>query len=119
MKSEKITYSTREFEERLKRKPKETCVLRLYVTGMTPRSTRAIQNIKKLCEDHLKGRYDLEVIDIYQQPTLAAGDQIIAAPTLIKKLPLPLRKFIGDMVNQEKIILGLDLRGKKKRERVP
>jgi circadian clock protein KaiB len=79
---------------------------------MTPKSTRAISNIKKICEEHLNGRYDLQVIDIYQQPTLAKGEQIIAAPTLIKRLPLPLRKFIGDMSNTEKILLGLDLRHK-------
>jgi len=88
-------------------------ILRLYVTGMTTRSRRAIQNIKKICEEHLVGQYDLEVIDIYRQPYLAEGEQIIAAPTLIKKLPLPIRKFIGDMSATEKILLGLDLRPKK------
>jgi len=85
-------------------------VLRLYVTGLTPRSRAAIENIKRISEEHLKGRYDLEVIDIYQQPTLARDEQIVAAPTLIKKLPLPLRKLIGDMSNTERILLGLDLR---------
>lgn len=85
-------------------------VLRLYIAGLTPRSTLAIQNIRKICEEHLEGRYDLQVIDIYQQPVLAEGEQIIAAPTLIKKLPLPLRRFIGDMSRTEKILLGLDLR---------
>ena len=84
-------------------------VLRLYVTGTTPHSTRAIVNIRKICEDHLHGRYDLEVVDISQKPTLAEGEQIIAAPTLIKKLPLPLRRFIGDMSQTERILLGLDL----------
>ena len=87
-------------------------VLRLYITGMTPRSTQAVTNIRKICEEHLQGRYNLEVIDIYQQPTLAEGEQIIAAPTLIKKLPLPLRRFIGDMSNTDRILLGLDLRPK-------
>jgi circadian clock protein KaiB len=100
------------FEKKLGKPKKEKYVLRLYVTGMTPKSTRAISNIKKICEEHLNGRYDLQVIDIYQQPTLAKGEQIIAAPTLIKRLPLPLRKFIGDMSNTEKILLGLDLRHK-------
>ena len=90
--------------------PTERYVLRLYVTGMTPRSTRAIENVRKICEEHLQGRYDLEVIDIYQQPTLAKGEQIIAAPTLIKKLPLPLRRVIGDMSSTERVLLGLDLR---------
>ena len=87
-------------------------VLRLYVTGMTPRSTTAIENIKSICEEHLRGRYDLEIIDVYQQPVLAKGDQIIAAPTLIRKLPLPLRRFIGDMSHVEGMLLGMDLRPK-------
>jgi circadian clock protein KaiB len=85
-------------------------VLRLYVTGTTSQSTRAISNIRKICEEHLQGRYELEVVDISQHPTLAIGEQIIAAPTLIKKLPLPLRRFIGDMSRTERILLGLDLR---------
>jgi len=85
-------------------------VLRLYVTGTTPRSARAISNIRRICEEHLEGHYDLEVVDIAQHPTLAEGEQIIAAPTLIKKLPLPLRRFIGDMSQTERILLGLDLR---------
>ena len=85
-------------------------LLRLYVTGTTPRSNRAIVNIRKICEEHLGGRYELEVIDIYQEPILAEGEQIIAAPTLIKTLPLPLRRFIGDMSNTDRILVGLDLR---------
>lgn len=85
-------------------------VLRLYVTGTTSQSTRAISNIRKICEEHLEGRYELEVVDISQHPTLAIGEQIIAAPTLIKRLPLPLRRFIGDMSRTERILLGLDLR---------
>jgi circadian clock protein KaiB len=89
---------------------KDMWLLRLYVAGTTPNSIRAIENIKRICEEFLKGRYDLEVIDIYQQPVLAKGDQIIAVPTLIKKLPLPLRKFIGDMSATERILVGLDLR---------
>jgi len=88
-------------------------VLRLYVTGMTPRSIRAVQNVRAICEEHLQGHYDLEVIDIYQQPALAEGEQIIATPTLIKKLPLPLRKVIGDMSSTERVLLGLDLRPKQ------
>ncbi len=112
MKQRKLD-TTASFERKLKRIEKERYILRLYVTGMTPRSTRAIQNVKKICEEHLKGRYDLQVVDIYQQPTLAKGEQIIAAPTLIKKIPLPLRKFIGDMANTEKILMGLDLRPKE------
>ena len=84
-------------------------VLRLYVTGMTPRSTQAINNIKKICDEHLDGRYELKVIDIYQQPALARGEQIIATPTLIKKLPSPLRRLIGDMADTQKVLFGLDL----------
>ena len=84
--------------------------LRLYVAGQTPKSLSAFSNLKKICDEHLGGRYDLQVIDIYQQPTLANGEQIVAAPTLIKKLPLPLRKLIGDMSNTEKILLGLDMK---------
>jgi circadian clock protein KaiB len=85
-------------------------VLRLYIAGTTSRSARAVANIKEICESSLKNRYDLEVIDIYQQPVLLKGEQIIAAPTLVKKLPLPLRKFIGDMSDTERILVGLDLR---------
>ena len=85
-------------------------VLKLYITGTTPLSTKAIVNIRKICEEHLHGRYDLEIVDISQHPTLAEGEQIIAAPTLIKKLPLPLRRFIGDLSQTERILLGLDLR---------
>jgi len=88
-------------------------VLKLYVTGMTPNSVRAIENLRKICQEHLRGSYDLEIIDIYQQPSLASGEQIIAAPTLVKKLPLPLRKFIGDLSNTEKILLGLDIKPTK------
>lgn len=92
--------------------PPPTYVLRLYVTGVTPNSVRALANIKRICEEHLQGRYQLEVIDLYQQPELAATEQIIAAPTLIKELPLPLRRVIGDMSNSERVLVGLDLRRK-------
>ena len=87
----------------------ERYVLRLYVTGMTSRSSRAVDNLKTICDEYLEGRYDLEVIDIYQQPVLTKGEQIVAAPTLIKKLPLPMRRIIGDMSNREHVLLGLDL----------
>jgi len=86
--------------------------LRLYVAGQTPKSVLAITNIKKICEENLKGRYVLDVIDIYQQPQLAQGKQIIAVPTLIKKLPPPLRRIIGDMSNTERVLIGLDLQKK-------
>jgi circadian clock protein KaiB len=87
-------------------------VLRLYVAGITPRSSAAIRSITAICEEHLKGHYELEIVDLYQQPTLAKGEQIVAAPTLIKKLPLPLRRFIGDLADKERILVGLDLRPK-------
>ena len=87
----------------------ERYLLRLYVTGMTPRSARAIDNLRTICDEHLEGRYDLEVIDIYQQPALTKGEQIIAAPTLIKKSPLPIRRLIGDLSNRQRVLLGLDL----------
>lgn len=89
--------------------PCDTYVLRLYVTGMTPRSARAVANLQAICTEYLDGRYDLEVVDIYQQPALAKGEQIIAAPTLIKKLPLPMRRIIGDMSDRARVLLGLDL----------
>jgi circadian clock protein KaiB len=85
-------------------------VLRLYVTGATPNSVRALANIKRICEEYLQGRYSLEVIDIYQQPQLAQDEQIIAAPTLIKQLPHPLRRMIGALSSTEKVLAGLDLR---------
>ncbi len=97
-------------------KPKESgkspkkFLLRLYVAGTTQRSMTAITNIRKICEDNLKGRYLLEVIDLYQQPKLAAGDQIVALPTLIKKIPPPLRRIIGDLSDTEKVLIGLDLK---------
>ncbi|HSV50430.1 MAG TPA: circadian clock KaiB family protein, partial [Candidatus Acidoferrales bacterium] len=100
---------TEEFESALKGQNQERYILRLYVTGMTPKSIHAIENIRKICEENLKGRYELEVIDVYQQPQEARNEQIIAAPTLIKKLPLPLRKFIGDMSDKDKILVGLNI----------
>ncbi len=100
-------------EEALEALGERHYVLRLYVAGMTPKSTLAIRNIKNICEEHLSGRYSLEVVDLYKRPTLADGEQIIAAPTLLKKLPLPLRRFIGDMSDTDKILVGLDLRPQK------
>jgi circadian clock protein KaiB len=84
-------------------------VLRLYIVGATTRAARAISNIRKICEEHLAGHYDLDIVDIAQHPALAEGDQIVAVPTLIKKSPLPPRRFIGDMSHTERILLGLDL----------
>ena len=88
-------------------------VLRLYVTGATARSRRAIVNLDAICREHLKGRYDLEVIDVYQKPMLAKDEQIVAAPTLIRRLPLPMRRIIGDLSDREAVLLGLDLKRKK------
>jgi circadian clock protein KaiB len=88
-------------------------VLRLYITGTTPASTRAVEQVRNICEEHLQGHYELQVIDIYQMPALAKDHQIIATPTLIKVLPAPLRHFIGDLSKAEKILFGLDLREKK------
>jgi len=93
------------------RKPrKDVYVLRLYVAGLTARSRTAISNITSICEEHLQGRYDLEVIDVFQRPILARQEQIIATPTLVKKLPAPLRRLIGDLSEREKVLIGLDLR---------
>ena len=85
-------------------------LLRLFVAGLTPRSLEAIENVRNLCEQHLKGRHRLEVIDIYQLPEAASEDRIVAVPTLVRKLPLPLRIFVGDMANKDKILEGLDIR---------
>jgi len=84
-------------------------VLRLYVAGMTPRSADAIRRVTGLCEKHLSERYELEIVDIYQKPALIKGEQIVAVPTLIRRLPLPLRRFIGSMQSEEKLLFGLDL----------
>lgn len=102
-----------ELEEYLRAHEKEKYALRLFVTGMTPKSLRAIANVKKICEEKLPGRYELEVIDIYQHPELTRREDIIAAPTLVKTLPPPLRKLIGDMSDTERIVMALDLKPKK------
>jgi circadian clock protein KaiB len=88
--------------------------LRLYIAGNTPKSTTALNNLKKYCEEHLKGLYKIEVIDLLVQPQLAAGDQILAVPTLVRKVPVPIRKIIGDLSNEEKVLVGLNVRPIKK-----
>ena len=88
---------------------KTTYVLRLYVAGQTPRSIAALANLKKICEEYLAGRYKLQVIDLLENPHLARGDQILAIPTLVRKLPEPVRKIIGDLSNTERVLIGLDL----------
>jgi circadian clock protein KaiB len=88
--------------------------LRLYIAGNTAKSKLALSNLKKYCEEHLKGKYIIEVIDLLQQPQLAEGDQIFAIPTLVKKVPEPIRKIIGDLSNEEKVLVGLNIRPVKK-----
>jgi circadian clock protein KaiB len=87
--------------------------LRLYVAGKTPKSVAALSNLKKYCEEHLKDQYSIEVVDLLVNPQLAEGDQILAIPTLVKKVPEPVRKIIGDLSNEEKVLVGLDIRKKK------
>ena len=84
--------------------------LRLYVAGQTPKSLTAFANLKQICEDHLKGQYSIEVIDLIERPLLSRGDQIVAIPTLVRKLPVPVRKIIGDLSDTERVLVGLDLR---------
>ncbi|MBZ5602757.1 MAG: circadian clock protein KaiB [Acidobacteriia bacterium] len=84
--------------------------LRLYVAGQTPRSLQALSNLKRICEEHLAGNYRVEIIDLLQQPQLAAGDQILAIPTLVRAIPKPARKIIGDLSNTERVLVGLDVR---------
>jgi circadian clock protein KaiB len=100
------------FERLLNDRQRKQFVLRLYVTGLSPRSTQAINTIKLICEEELQGHYDLEVIDLVKQPELAREADIVAAPTLIKQLPLPLRRLIGDLSDKERVLRGLDLRSK-------
>ena len=89
---------------------KETWNLRLYVAGQTPKSIAAFANLKEICEEHLQGKYSIEVIDLSMNPKLAKGDQIVALPTLVRKLPEPLKKIIGDLANTERVLVGLDIR---------
>lgn len=102
----KVKISTEEFENSLQ-KENAPYILKLYVTGSTPQSLRAIKNIRDICENNLKGLYVLEVINLYEYPELAKTEQIIAAPTLVKQLPLPLRRIIGDLSDSEKVLVGL------------
>ncbi len=96
-------------EKAARKAQRQKYVLRLYIAGLTPRSREALRTVSEICQHELAGRCDLEVIDLYQHPTLAQGEQIVAVPTLIKKLPQPLRRFIGSMVDKEKLLVGLDL----------
>ncbi len=92
-------------------------MLRLYVAGQTPKSLTAFANLKRICEEHLPGRYQIEVVDLLKNPMLAKGDQILAIPTLVRKLPEPMRKIIGDLSNTERVLVGLDVRPADGRER--
>ncbi len=93
-----------------KKAPSDEWILRLYVAGQSPRSAAALQNLEAICEQHLAGRYRIEVIDLLKQPQLARGDQIVAVPTLVRHLPPPMKKIIGDLSNEERVLVGLDLR---------
>lgn len=97
-------------ESKTKTIKKERWELRLYVAGKTPKSVLALSNLKKYCEEHLKNRYSIEIIDLLVKPQLAAGDQILAIPTLVRKFPVPIRKIIGDLSNEEKVLVGLNIR---------
>ena len=110
MKRSKTSDTTRALEAALASEPHAAhYCLKLFITGTTPRCTRAIKNIRAICEDSLAGRYDLEVIDIYQHPEQAKPEQIVVTPTLVKKLPLPFRRMIGDLSNNERVMVGLDI----------
>jgi circadian clock protein KaiB len=99
-----------EFEEAIEADKRDgKYLLRLFVAGINPKSKRAIENLREVCEENLKGQYELEIIDIYQQPQFAKEGKIIAAPTLIKELPLPIRRFVGDLSDKQKLLLGLDV----------
>lgn len=90
--------------------PEEVWELRLYVAGQTPKSIQAFANLKRICEEHLKGKYKIEIVDLLENPKLARGDQILAIPTLVRKLPPPVRKIIGDLSDTERVLVGLDIR---------
>ena len=91
----------------------ESYALKLYVAGQTPKAVRAFSNLRKICDEHLQGRYSIEVIDLIQNPQLGRGDQILAVPTLVRKLPTPIKKIIGDLSNTERVLVGLDLRPRR------
>jgi len=112
MKAMKTNRATKAFEKALSASPSDKYVLRLYVAGATPRSRQAILRVRQLCETALKGRCDLEIIDVYQQPILARDGQIVATPTLVRELPRPLRRLIGNLSNTTNLFVGLDLETK-------
>jgi circadian clock protein KaiB len=109
-KKTKVIGPTAKMDLAMSESGKDKYILRLYITGTTSRSVLALTNLKKICEEYLEGQYELEVIDLYRMPDLAKDEQIIAAPTLIKKLPPPFRRIIGDMSDVQKVLMGLDLK---------
>jgi len=109
----KVRPSTATFETALERAGQEQYVLRLYIAGTTPASSRSVENLRAICEQHLQGRYELVVVDVFQQPSLAKDEQIIAVPTLIKQLPAPLRRIVGDLSNEHRVLVGLNLEPKE------
>ena len=111
--------STRAFRNAVTKQASETYELRLYVAGSTPGSTSAVEALKAICEEHLQGRYKLAVIDVYQQPVLARDEQIIAVPTLVKQLPAPMRRILGDLSNKQRVLLGLDLKPERHEQKRP
>ncbi|MDD1774601.1 MAG: circadian clock KaiB family protein [Methanobacterium sp.] len=105
-----------EFEEAIENKKEdEKYVLRLFVAGINPKSIKAIDNLRKVCDEKMEGKYELEIIDIYQQPIFAKEGQIVAAPTLIKELPPPIRRFVGDLSDKKKLLIGLDIRSDREK----
>ena len=100
-------------KKKSKKSPQDEWILRLYVAGQSARSSAALRNLEAICEQHLAGRYRIEVIDLLKQPQLARGDQIVAVPTLVRHLPPPMKKIIGDLSNQERVLVGLDLRQRR------
>jgi circadian clock protein KaiB len=104
------TKSAKRSESNSGARPGKVWQLRLYVAGQTPKSLAAFSNLKQICENHLKGQYRIEVIDLVERPLLSRGDQIVAIPTLVRKLPVPVRKIIGDLSDTERVLVGLDLR---------
>ena len=108
----KVKGSTTKFDLTISESRKDKYILRLYITGTTIRSALALTNLKKICEEHLAGVYNIEIIDLLQNPQLAKGDQILAVPTLVRKVPVPVRKIIGDLSNTVRVLVGLDLRSR-------
>jgi circadian clock protein KaiB len=113
------TRTTRRRESNSNGRPAKLWQLRLYVAGQTPKSLAAFSNLKRICEGHLDGRYCIEVIDLLEQPQLSKGDQILAIPTLVRKLPVPVRKIIGDLSDTNRVLIGLDLRPAVNRDERP